>query len=135
MTRRITRRHMLRNTGLGAGLLVFSQNFLTHGASPKEKLNIALIGIGGRGADNLGGVSGENIVALCDVDEQRAGKAFEKFPKAKKYTDFRQMLDKQAKEIDAVVVSTPDHAHFHPAIRPVSSARERERHTCRRGRA
>lgn len=116
MTHRITRRRMLRDTGLGAGLLVLSQNFLAHGASPNEKLNIALVGIGGRGADNLGGVSGENIVALCDVDEQRAGKAFEKFPKAKKYTDFRQMLDKQAKEIDAVVISTPDHTHFHPAM-------------------
>ena len=90
-----------------------------HGAEPAEgpsdKLNIAVVGIGGQGAANLGGVKSQNIVALCDVDETRAGKAFEKHPSARRFTDFRKMFDAMEKEIDAVVISTPDHTHFHPA--------------------
>jgi len=78
---------------------------------PSEKLNIACIGIGGRGGDNLKGISGENIVALCDVDIRRAGKAFKDHPQAKPYRDFRKMLDEMDSQIDAVVVSTPDHTH------------------------
>ena len=78
--------------------------------SPSEKLNIAGIGVGGRGADNLDAVSSENIVALCDVDQQRAAPTFNRYPKAKKYSDFRIMLEKQ-KDIDAVIVATPDHVH------------------------
>jgi len=84
-------------------------------ASPNEKLNVACIGVGGRGGANVGGVSGENIVAVCDVDEKRAGGNFNRFEKAKKFHDFRKMLDEMEKSIDAVVVSTPDHTHFHPA--------------------
>lgn len=87
----------------------------TRGQSPNEKLNIACIGVGGRGSANVGGVSGENIVAMCDVDSQKAGKRFQQFNKANKFQDFRVMLDKLDKQIDAVVISTPDHTHFHPA--------------------
>ncbi|NQT01012.1 MAG: Gfo/Idh/MocA family oxidoreductase, partial [Planctomycetes bacterium] len=76
---------------------------------PSEKLNIAGIGIGGRGAGDLHEVSGENIVALCDVDQRYAAGAFKAYPKAKKYRDFRRMLDKEDKNIDAVVIATPDH--------------------------
>ncbi len=83
---------------------------------PNEKLNIAVIGIGGQGRSNLNGVSSQNIVALCDVDDERAGDAYDKFPKAKKYYDYRRMLDEMDNEIDAVVVSTPDHTHFHPSM-------------------
>ena len=57
----------------------------------------------------------ENIVAMCDVDEKKAGKRFQQFDKANKFQDFRVMLDKLDKQIDAVVISTPDHMHFHPA--------------------
>jgi predicted dehydrogenase len=78
---------------------------------PSEKLNIAGIGVGGRGAGDLDEVSNENIVALCDVDEVRAAKTFKRFEKAKKYTDFRVMLEKEHKLIDAVIVATPDHTH------------------------
>jgi predicted dehydrogenase len=84
--------------------------------SPNEKLNIACIGIGGRGGANLNGLKSQNIVALCDVDRSRAGKAYERFPQAKQYWDFRKMLDQLDKQIDAVVISTPDHTHFHPAM-------------------
>jgi len=77
---------------------------------PSEKLNIAAIGCGGQGWSDLRNVSSENIVALCDVDDRWAKPAWEKFPNAKRYKDFRVMLDKQ-KDIDAVTVSTPDHTH------------------------
>jgi predicted dehydrogenase len=79
-------------------------------SAPSEKLNIAGIGVGGRGASNLAAVSSENIVALCDVDEKNAAGTFARYPGAKKYRDFRRMLEEE-KDIDAVVVSTPDHTH------------------------
>ena len=84
--------------------------------SPNEKLNIACIGIGGRGGANVSALKGENLVALCDVDDERAGKTYDKFPNAKKFYDYRVMLDQMEKQIDAVVVSTPDHTHFHPSM-------------------
>ncbi|AQT69277.1 Inositol 2-dehydrogenase [Anaerohalosphaera lusitana] len=77
---------------------------------PSEKLNIAAIGAGGMGAGNLRAMSGENIVALCDVDDKRAAGSYERFPDAKRYKDFRVMLEKQ-KDIDAVLIATPDHTH------------------------
>ena len=81
--------------------------------SPNEKLNLGVIGVAARGGANLGGVLSENIVALCDIDASRLGAAAEKLPKAEKYVDYRKLLDR--KDLDAVVVSTPDHTHFHPA--------------------
>jgi len=78
--------------------------------APSDKLNIAGIGVGGMGGHNIQNVSGENIVALCDVDHAYAARVFKRYPKAKRYRDFRKMLDKQ-KDIDAVVVATPDHTH------------------------
>ncbi|HWI58295.1 MAG TPA: Gfo/Idh/MocA family oxidoreductase [Bacillota bacterium] len=79
-------------------------------ASPNNKLNIAGVGIGGQGAWDLAQLSSENIIALCDVDSDYAAKTFQKYPDAKRYRDFREMLDKE-KSIDAVVVGTPDHVH------------------------
>jgi predicted dehydrogenase len=83
--------------------------------SPNEKLNIAAIGAGGRASSDIEGCSSENIVALCDVDDKRAGTTFDKYPDAKKYKDFRQMLDKE-KNIDAVIVAIPDFMHATAAI-------------------
>ena len=83
--------------------------------SPNDKLNLAVVGIGGRGAANLSGVKDQNIVALVDCDEKRAGKNFGLFPQAEKFADFRKMFDKLENKIDGVVISTPDHTHFHPA--------------------
>jgi len=80
-------------------------------AAPSEKLNIAGIGVGGQGGGDLRAVSSENIVALCDVDWNHAAGTFKRYPKAKKYWDFRKMLEKEDKNIDAVVVATPDHMH------------------------
>ncbi|MDX1953040.1 MAG: Gfo/Idh/MocA family oxidoreductase [Verrucomicrobiota bacterium] len=83
--------------------------------SKTEKLNIGIVGSGGRGGNNLEGVSSENIVALCDVDEVTGAGAFKKYPNAKRYRDFRVMLERE-KGLDAIVVSTPDHTHAVAAI-------------------
>jgi predicted dehydrogenase len=107
------RRDFLKNTALaGVGFWAAAGVRADERKSANEKLNIAIIGAGGQGASNLRNISrlGHNIVALCDVDEARAAKAFAKFTAAKKYHDFRELLEKQ-KDIDAVVVSTPDHMH------------------------
>ena len=78
--------------------------------APSDKLNIAGIGIGGKGVHNLRNMVGQNIVALCDVDWDFAKPVFNEFSKARKWKDFREMLEKQ-KDIDAVVIATPDHTH------------------------
>lgn len=82
-----------------------------------DRLNVAGIGVGGKGGGDISDAAnaGCNIVALCDVDEQRAAGTFRKFPNAARYTDFRVMLEKQ-KDIDAVMVSTPDHTHAVAAV-------------------
>lgn len=77
--------------------------------SPNEKLRIAGIGVGGMGASNLRGCETEDIVALCDVDHTYAARTFARYPKAKPYIDFREMLTRD--DIDAVVIATPDHTH------------------------
>ena len=81
--------------------------------SPGEKLNIAAVGTMNRAGANIGAVAaaGENIVALCDVDANLLGRAAQKYSKARKYRDFRVMLEKEAEKIDAVLVGTPDHTH------------------------
>jgi predicted dehydrogenase len=111
--KKFTRREMLQRAACG-GAGVWAAG--TAGAwaaakSPNEKLNIAVIGCGGRGAADLKGVATENIVALCDVDEDHAAASFKSYPEAKKYRDFRQMLDQMHRQIDAVVIGTPDHTH------------------------
>ena len=79
--------------------------------APSEKLNIAGIGAGGQAASDLNNMRSENIVALCDVDWRRASGMFRRHPDARKYRDFREMLDKEDDKIDAVVVAIPDHMH------------------------
>lgn len=92
----IVPRHMLGGRGFRA---------------PSDTLNIACIGVGGMGRNDVRGVSDENIYALCDVDWRAAEDSFQAFPKAKRYHDYREMLDKEASNIDAVTISTPDHSH------------------------
>ena len=79
--------------------------------SPNEKLNIAAIGAGGKGYTDIVGCASENIVALADPDDERGARGFKLHEKAPRYKDFRKMLDKELKNIDAVTVSTPDHMH------------------------
>jgi predicted dehydrogenase len=80
---------------------------------PSERINVAGIGCGGMGGGDIATVSklGANYVALCDVDEARAAGTFKAHPQARRYKDFREMLDREAKNIDAVTVGTPDHIH------------------------
>ncbi|MGH9656883.1 MAG: Gfo/Idh/MocA family oxidoreductase, partial [Bryobacteraceae bacterium] len=93
--------------------------------SPNEKLNVASVGAGGRAHSDIAGVGRtENIVALCDVDEKRAAQTFAKYPQAPKYKDFRVMLDKEDKNIDACIVAIPDFMHATAAMH----AMERGKH-------
>src|SRR5260370_17940373 len=108
---RSNRRDFLRFTALsGVGFWIAGQSASAQSRSPNEKLNIGMIGAGGRGAANMKGVASENIVALCDVDENNLGRASKNHPKARKYHDFRKLLD-ESKDLDAVVVSTTEHTH------------------------
>src|SRR5258706_8671798 len=84
--------------------------------SPNEKLNIASIGAGGRAASDIQGCASENMVAFADPDSNTAANTFNRYEKAAKYTDFRKMLDKEGKNIDAVIVAIPDHMHATAAM-------------------
>ncbi len=88
---------------------------LSAAESANEKLNVACIGVGGRGSANVGGLKSQNLVAFVDVDEKRAGGTYKKFPDTQQFTDFRKMFDQLGSKLDAVAISTPDHTHFHPA--------------------
>ncbi|MBL66906.1 MAG: oxidoreductase [Verrucomicrobiales bacterium] len=104
--RRFTRRTVLAASALAIPTFLPSRVF---GAN--ERLNVAGIGAGGKGAVDIDGCSRENIVAMADVDHARAATSFKRFAKASRYFDFRQMLDEEGQHIDAVIVSTPDHTH------------------------
>lgn len=84
--------------------------------SPNEKLNIASIGAGGKASSDIDGCASENIVALCDVDEKQAARKFKQYDKVPKYKDFRKMLDKEGKNVDAVIVCIPDFMHATAAM-------------------
>jgi predicted dehydrogenase len=113
LKRQRTRRDFLAETTLaGLGFWVAGGLTLAASKSANEKLNIACIGVGGKG-DSDTDQAGEhgNIVALCDIDDHHLEAKAKKFPQAKKYYDFRKMFDEMGKNIDAVTVSTPDHTH------------------------
>ena len=85
--------------------------------SPNEKLNIGAVGVGVRGpAILVGAAATENIVALCDVDDERSARGFAQYPTAKKYKDYRKMFETEGKNIDAVMIATPDHMHTPVAL-------------------
>lgn len=107
------RRQFLRTAALATSAVSIAPRHILGGPgqkAPSEKLNIAGIGVGGMGGSNLKRCEAENIVALCDVDQGYAAKTFKNYPKAKVYRDFREMLEQQ-KDIEAVIVATPDHSH------------------------
>jgi predicted dehydrogenase len=107
---RISRRHLL--SAGAAGLGAFALPAVAASRSPNEKLQVAVIGVGGmRGGEHLSAVARENVVALCDVDARILAGAAARFPKARTFADFRKMFDAVHRQIDAVVISTPDHTH------------------------
>jgi predicted dehydrogenase len=112
---RFTRRDFLRAAGtVATGVMVVPRHVIAASNSipPSEKLSIAGIGVGGMGAGDIDAVSRDNnIVALCDVDMRHSANTFKKFPNAKQFRDFRKMFDAMEKNIEAVVVATPDHFH------------------------
>ena len=114
-SKNITRRDFIGKTGsLAAGLTILPSTVISGFGyrAPSDKLNIAIVGIGGMGNSNLKNVAPtENIVALCDVDWGYSKKVFEANPKAKAYWDWRKMYDEMGKSIDAVMVATADHTH------------------------
>jgi predicted dehydrogenase len=104
------RRTFLKQSAVaGVGLVILRSGVLKAGQSPSDKLNIAGIGVGGRGWGNVSSVKSENIVALCDLNEKNLARAAKQFPNAKTYKDWRKCLEQ--KDIDAVVCSTTDHTH------------------------
>ena len=111
---RISRREFVQGAAAVAAFTIVPRHVLggPGHTPPSEKLNIAGVGIGGKGASDVRSVSSENIVALCDVDFDRgsAAEVVKQFPNAKRYQDYRVMLDRQ-KDIDAVMIATPDHTH------------------------
>lgn len=105
----LTRRKLLSTSAAGGGLLLLRSGMLRGADAPSNKLNIALIGVWGRGLAHEGGIGKENVVALCDVNENHLADSAKKFPNAKTYVDWRKCLDH--KGLDAVVICTTDHTH------------------------
>jgi len=109
----MNRRQFLGQASAASALFTIVPRRVLGGAGntpPSETVNVAGIGIGSMGRSNLGNLQNVNITALCDVDEEYAAKTFAKYPEAKRYGDYRVMLEKQ-KDIDAIIIATPDHTH------------------------
>lgn len=144
MQRKVSRRKFMQAGSVSAAAAGFwltggvTESFAAQaGGGANERLNIAVIGCGGQGGGNASqpviagrpamnnqpAIRGENIVALCDVDANRARTVFDRYPKVPTYTDFRVMYEKQ-KDIQAVIISTPDHQHFHAT----AMALQRDKH-------
>jgi predicted dehydrogenase len=106
------RRDFLKEaSATGVGFWVAGTSLGAQSKSPNEKLNLAQIGAGGKGHSDAHSVKSENIYALCDVDDRQAEQARKDFPQAKYYKDYRELLEKEGKSLDGVLVSTPDHSH------------------------
>src|ERR1043166_2081697 len=123
MQHSFNRRKFLQQTALGTTGLWFIGRQTASGRtlSPNEKLNLGVIGVSGRGGEDLHEVSSQNIVALCDFDDTRVQAAAVKYPKAKTYNDFRKLIDQN--DIDAIVVGTPDHTHAVASVAALKSGR------------
>ncbi|HEV7280860.1 MAG TPA: Gfo/Idh/MocA family oxidoreductase [Pirellulaceae bacterium] len=116
-SRRSSRRSFIGQSAVGAAALWAAPSFL-RAAGANERLNLAFIGVGGRGGSNLNDIARngqENVVAICDVNEGALDSAAQKYPKARKYVDFRKLFD-DSNDIDAVVVSTCEHTHAYATL-------------------
>ena len=114
MTRPINRRDFIQQSIAASSIasaIYVGQSQAQDSKSPNDKLNIACVGVANKGRHNIDELRSQNIVVLCDVDENFLNKAGETWPQARKYRDYRKMLEAEANKIDAVVVSTSDHSH------------------------
>ncbi|MBE6205799.1 MAG: Gfo/Idh/MocA family oxidoreductase [Rikenellaceae bacterium] len=115
MSKKISRADFLKASATGLAAMTVVPNNVMGAAlghkAPSDKLNIAGVGVGGRGAGVLKGLEGENIVALCDTDWKYAKGTFDRYSKAQRFWDWREMYDKIGNQIDAVMCATPDHSH------------------------
>src|ERR1051325_967345 len=120
-----TRRDFIKASSVAAGAVAFPYILKAQpgGLPPSERLNIAIVGVGGQGGEAVRSMKDENVVALCDVDDEHSGNSLkrygdqnpehmERLNRAQRFKDYRQMFDKMGNEIDAVTVSTPDHSHY-----------------------
>ena len=126
MNKQLSRRRFIGLTATTAGMFTIVPSYAVSGlghVAPSDKLNIAGIGVGGKGKGNLANMKSENIVALCDIDRQYGKRCFDNFPEAKQYVDFRKMFDEMGKSIDAVVIATPDHTHAVCAMAAMQSGK------------
>jgi predicted dehydrogenase len=124
----VTRRRFLDSAAVAAAAAILPRPAIAGSGQtpPSERCRLAFVGVGGRGARNLQALANleQHVVALCDVDRERAAASFARFPRARHYRDFRRMLDEVENEIDGVVISTPDHTHASVAM----AAMERGKH-------
>lgn len=109
----ISRRDSIKQAAAGlAAFTIVPRHVLGRGyRPPSDTLNVACIGVGGMGFNDVKGIAHENIAALCDIDVRNADRAFKMWPQARRYTDYREMLAKEGSSIDLVTISTPDHSH------------------------
>src|SRR5438034_1807420 len=118
----LNRREFLRRTTwAAAGVSLLAYRPKARAASANEKLNIGIIGVAGQGEFSITNLTSQNLVALCDIDDVKLAAAATRFPQAKTYNDFRRLLDQ--KNLDAVVVATPDHTHAVAAVAALKSGR------------
>jgi len=111
------RRGFIKSGAMAAGALALPRISIAQaGGSPARRINLAVVGAAGMGEYAVAQAATENFVAMCDVDEKRACKSFKAHPDVPRYKDFRVMLDEKHKEIDGVLISTPDHTHFAVAM-------------------
>ena len=118
----LTRRDFIKRTSIAAGTAALAFPYVGNVLGANERINVACIGVGGKGDSdsNDAGRCGGNIVAICDVDTNTLDHKTKQFPKAKRFQDYRKMLDEMGKDIDAVTVSTPDHNHGAAALRAMN---------------
>lgn len=116
----LSRRSFLKSASLASAVFAFPHLLRGQAGSPNNRLNVACIGVGGRGYDAVKGLAGENLVAFCDVDDERAAKTYTEFPGVPHFRDYRVMFEKMGGQIDAVTISTPDHMHFPIAVAALS---------------
>ncbi len=122
-SRSLTRRSFVKASALAVGSVAFPFVSRRNVFGANSRLNLAAVGVGGKGAVDVQCCSTENIVALCDVDQVRAAPTFDKYPGAKRFKDFRVMFEENEDDFDAVIISTPDHSHAQPALLAVNAGK------------